>query len=39
VKIRYPSITGRTEAERIRQLEQYLRYLVDTLNFLLRQRN
>ena len=25
--------------QRIRQLEQYLRYLVDTLNFLLRQRN
>lgn len=36
MKLRYPSITGRTERERQRQLENYLRYLVDTLNYLLK---
>lgn len=30
--IRYPSITAKTEAEQIRQLERYLRYLADELN-------
>ena len=35
-KLRYPRFTGRTEQERVRQLEEYLRYLVDALNFLLK---
>lgn len=35
--IRYPRFTGRTENERLQELENYLRYLVDTLNFLLRK--
>lgn len=39
MKLRYPNITGRTEAERLRQLENYLRYLVDALNFLLKHGN
>ena len=29
---RYPNITGRTDAEKIQQLERYLRQLVDQLN-------
>lgn len=33
--LRYPNITARTEAERLRQLESYLRQLVDQLNFAL----
>lgn len=36
MKIRYPSFTGKTEQQRWQQLENYLRYLVDALNFLLR---
>jgi len=32
VIIRYPNITARSDRERTRQLEQYLRYLADTLN-------
>lgn len=36
MKIRYPNLTGKTPQERITQLEQYLRYLVDILNFLLK---
>ena len=36
MKIRYPNLTGKTSQERITQLEQYLRYLVDILNFLLK---
>ena len=35
--IRYPNITGRTEAERLRQMESYLRQLVDQLNYALSQ--
>ena len=35
--IRLPSITGRTTEEKLQQMEQYLRYLVQTLNFLLRR--
>lgn len=35
--IRYPNITGRTEAQRLRQLESYLRQLVDQLNYALAQ--
>lgn len=36
-EIRYPSITGRTDAEKIAQLERYLRQLADQLNYALRQ--
>ena len=35
-KLRYPRFTARSEQERWRQLEDYLRYLVDALNFLLK---
>jgi len=37
MEIRYPRITGRTEAEKIRQLESYLRTLVDQLNYALKE--
>jgi hypothetical protein len=30
--IRYPNITGRTDAEKLQQMESYLRQLVDQLN-------
>jgi hypothetical protein len=33
--IRYPNITGRTEEQRLRQLESWLRQLVDQLNYAL----
>jgi hypothetical protein len=33
--IRYPNITGRTDAEKLQQMESYLRQLADTLNYLL----
>lgn len=36
MKLRYPHFTARTEQERLRELENYLRYLVDVLNFLLK---
>lgn len=32
VTIRYPHINARTDREKLAQLEQYLRYLADTLN-------
>ena len=35
IKIRYPNITGNTPEERQRQMESYIRYLVDTLNFMM----
>ena len=35
--LRYPNITGRTEAQRLRQLESWLRQLVDQLNYALAQ--
>ena len=35
--IRYPRITGKSTEEQLEQLEHYLRYLVQTLNFLLRR--
>lgn len=38
MKLRYPSITGKNEQQRIQQIEAYLRYLVDALNYLLEQR-
>ena len=37
MQIRYPAITGKTTEERLQQMENYLRYLVQTLNFLLRR--
>lgn len=36
--IRYPSITGTTDAQRLRQMEHYLRYLAEQLNYLLKAR-
>jgi hypothetical protein len=35
MKIRYPNITGNTPEERMKQMENYMRYLVDQLNFLM----
>lgn len=35
IKIRYPNITGATPEERQKQMESYIRYLVDTLNVIL----
>jgi hypothetical protein len=35
MQIRYPNITGSTPEERMKQMESYLRYLVDQLNFVL----
>ena len=37
VTIRYPNITARDMEDRLRQLESYLRYLADTLNWALAQ--
>jgi hypothetical protein len=39
MKIRYPNITGKTPEERQKQLENYLHYLVDQLNWALGQIN
>ena len=36
MQLRYPSITGKSTQERQKQMENYLRYLVETLNILLR---
>jgi hypothetical protein len=38
MKIRYPNITGKTPEERQKQIENFLRYLVDQLNFLLKDK-
>jgi hypothetical protein len=38
MKIRYPNISGKTQDERQKQIENYLRYLVDQLNFLLKDK-
>ena len=38
IQIRYPKITGNTPEERQKQLESYLRYLVDQLNFALKNK-
>lgn len=35
--LRYPNLTGRTDAQRLRQLESWLRQLVDQLNYALGQ--
>lgn len=37
--IRYPNITGKTPEERQKQMESYIRYLVDQLNFVLSHNN
>lgn len=37
VTLRYPNITAREPEEKLRQLENYLRYLADTLNWALAQ--
>ena len=37
MKIRLPAINGKNTEERLQQMERYLRYLVETLNFLLRK--
>ena len=34
-QIRYPNITGKTPEERQKQMENYIRYLVETLNWAL----
>lgn len=34
--IRYPQLKGKTEAQQIRELESYLRYLAEQLNYLLK---
>ena len=36
MQIRYPNITGKTPEERQQQMEHYIRYLVDQLNFVLK---
>lgn len=36
MKLRYPNFTGRNAEENLRQLEGYLRYLVDVLNLLMK---
>lgn len=36
MQIRYPNITGSTQEERQKQTENYLRYLVDQLNFMMK---
>ena len=38
MNIRLPNITGKTPEERMKQIENYLRYLVDTLNWMLRKK-
>ena len=38
MQIRYPQITGATPEERQKQMENYLRYLVDTLNWALNHK-
>lgn len=35
INIRYPNLEGKTEEERHRKLESWLRYLVDQLNYAL----
>jgi hypothetical protein len=39
MQIRYPNITGATPEERQKQLENYLRYLVDQLNWVIKTMN
>lgn len=37
--IRYPNLKGSSEEQRARELESYLRYLVDQLNYLITMIN
>lgn len=39
MQIRYPNITGATPEERQKQMEHYLRYLVDQLNWVIQNMN
>ena len=39
MQIRYPNITGATPEERQKQIENYLRYLVDQLNWVIKTMN
>ena len=39
IQIRYPNITGKTPEERQKQMESYIRYLVDQLNWVLNHNN
>jgi hypothetical protein len=39
IQIRYPRITGATPEERQKQMEDYIRYLVDQLNFVLKNNS
>lgn len=39
MQIRYPNITGSTPEERQKQIESYLRYLVDQLNFMMKNNS
>ena len=39
MQIRYPNITGKTPEERQKQMESYIRYLVDQLNWALSHNN
>lgn len=39
MQIRYPNITGATPEERQKQVENYLRYLVDQLNWVIKTMN
>ena len=36
MKLRYPHFTARNEQQRLQEMENYLKYLVDVLNFLLK---
>ena len=38
IQIRYPRITGETPEKRQEQMEDYIRYLVDQLNFILKNK-
>lgn len=38
MQIRYPNITGSTPEERMKQMESYLRYLVDQLNWVMKNK-
>lgn len=39
IQIRLPNITGNTPEERQKQTENYLRYLVEQINFALRNNS
>jgi hypothetical protein len=39
MQIRYPNITAGTPEERQKQMENYLRYLVDQLNWMMKNNS